>query len=56
MVAEKTMKSTEIGSGKSCLSFGAPFIMNWLFLKGMEVRVKDNDEFSEPFPDTNGVK
>ena len=32
------------------------FIMDRLFLKGMEVRVKDNDEFSEPFPDTNGVK
>ena len=47
------------GLWKIMSKFGCPqkFInMVRLFHEGMEARVKDNGEFSEPFPVTNGVK
>ena len=47
------------GLWKIMAKFGCPekFInIVRLFHDGMEARVKDNGEFSEPFPVTNGVK
>ena len=47
------------GLWKIMSKFGCPekFInIVRLFHDGMEARVKDNGEFSEPFPVTNGVK
>ena len=48
-----------LASGRLCPNLGTPqkFInMVLLFSESMEARVKDNGEFSELFPVTNGIK